>query len=77
MTPARLCWLIENYRPAGGLQWIGIGATAKLVKGVPRRTEPDKSGEWGWYDLDKLPAPLYQPTAGTIEAYRTGEIWHE
>ena len=68
---------VINWRNPGGDQWIGLGSVAWLAAGEPRRTEPHKMGEWGWYDLENLPKPLYVPTAWTIEAYLTGKVWFD
>jgi hypothetical protein len=34
--------------------------------------EPDRSEEWGWYELDKLPQPLFATIPSYIEAFKTG-----
>lgn len=73
-----LRWLCTlNFRSASGQHWVGLGAVAQWAGGDPRWMEPDKMGEWSWYDMDRLPEPLYPPTAWTLEAYRTGRAWFD
>lgn len=49
-----------------------IGVAAEWKSGKPNVLEPDKSESWGWYDLNKLPRPLFGPILPSIEAFRTG-----
>jgi hypothetical protein len=39
--------------------------------------EPDKLESWGWYDIDKLPSPLYAAVLTDIEAYKTGRMYFD
>ncbi len=58
---------IKNYPPR---HYIGFGFTAEILSGEPKVMEPDKLVNWEWYDLDKLPSPLFGPTKIMIEAYK-------
>jgi 8-oxo-dGTP diphosphatase len=63
-----------NYRTQHSGHWVGLGYTARLVAGEPAMTEPAKQGPWQWWPLDRLPEPLYGPTACYIESYFTGQL---
>jgi len=66
----------------GTRHYITFYLIAPLPDGqVPIRTEPDKHGEWGWYDPFDLPKHAWAPTkrlmelcgeriAGAIRVYR-------
>ncbi len=68
---------VINWRRPGRDQWLGFGGFARLVEGEPKQMEPYKMGAWGWYELDALPRPLYEPSAWNIEAYQTGKVWFD
>ncbi|MBI4092482.1 MAG: NUDIX domain-containing protein [Candidatus Kerfeldbacteria bacterium] len=56
-----------------GKHYAHIGLIADWQSGEPRVLEPDKSEQWGWYLLDKLPTPLFEACKISIESYRTGK----
>jgi len=60
-----------------GKQYIDISFTAEIVSGEPKICEPDRVESLGWYDLDDLPAPLFEPVAIVLEAMRTGTRYFE
>jgi len=60
---------LKQYAPK---HYVDIGMIADWKSGEPRVLEPDRAEFWAWYDLDKLPEPLFNTTASNIEAYRTG-----
>jgi len=39
--------------------------------------EQDRIESIGWYDLDKLPEPLFEPLKRAIESYKTGKVFYE
>ena len=45
---------------------VGVGMKADWKSGDPQVLEPDKMVEWGWFDPDNLPSPLF----GTIGYYK-------
>lgn len=58
-------------------QVIDISFTAKIISGEPRICEPDKVEEIGWFPLDALPEPLFEPVWTVLEAERTGQRYFE
>ncbi len=61
-----LCFLnVADYAPK---HYVHIGVTAEWARGEVRVMEPDKVESWDWYDLNKLPSPLFKPTAMMIKA---------
>lgn len=66
---------ITEYAPK---HYIDIGLIAEWESGEPQILEPDKRENWGWYDLDSLPDPLFAPSARYIEAYKSGQsFWDQ
>lgn len=60
-----------------GKHYIDITFTAEIAKGEPRIQEKDKFSSVGWYDLNDLPSPLFEPLRLAFEALQTGERYHE
>ncbi|HTY39606.1 MAG TPA: NUDIX domain-containing protein [Candidatus Paceibacterota bacterium] len=50
--------------------YVHIGLLADWTSGEPKVMEPDKTESWSWYDLDKLPSPLFYSCEMAIDAYK-------
>ncbi len=50
-----------------------IGLLADWDSGEPRVLEPEKSESWGWYDLENLPEPLFEPCSLAIRCHKTNK----
>lgn len=59
---------VDKYAPK---HYVHIGLIAKWKSGEPKVLEPDKSKSWGWYDLGKCPAPMFEMCRLSIESYKT------
>lgn len=60
---------LKEYAPK---HYVDIGMIAEWKSGEPKVLEPDRIESWAWYDMDKLPQPLFFTTPSYLEAYRTG-----
>ena len=56
-----------------GKHYIDIGMIADWKSGEPQVLEPEVRENWGWYDFENLPSPLFGNEAAYIEAYKTGK----
>ncbi len=65
---------ITSHKPK---HYVHIGVVADWASGEPKVMEPDKREDWGWYDLDNLPTPLFDFCIFEIEAYKTGEKYFD
>jgi 8-oxo-dGTP diphosphatase len=65
---------LKAYSPK---HYVDIGLIADWDSGEPQLLEPDKMESWSWYDIDKLPRPLFGPELSTIEAYKTGRNYFD
>ena len=52
--------------------FVGLGFIADWKSGEPRPEAGDKMTDWTWFELDKLPEPIYKPSKCVIEAYQQG-----
>ena len=55
--------------------FVSIGFFSEYFSGEPRVMEPDEITEWGWFDLDDLPSPLFFPTEGFLENYKLNKVY--
>jgi 8-oxo-dGTP diphosphatase len=61
---------LKKYPPN---HYVDIAIVADWKSGKPKNLEPHKCEGWAWYDIYKLPSPLFDACHSTVEAYRTGK----
>lgn len=52
---------LHSTRLPGKPRVLSVGVLAEDYEGEPQRREPNQNTEWQWFDLDKLPKPLFEP----------------
>ncbi len=60
-----------------GKHYMDLEFLAKIKKGEPKIMEPDRIENIGWYSLDQLPEPLFEPLKVALDAYKTGKAFYE
>lgn len=60
---------LKTYAPK---HYVDIGLVVDWKSGEPKIMEKDRVESWDWYDMDKLPTPLFSTIPSYIEAYKTG-----
>jgi 8-oxo-dGTP diphosphatase len=65
---------VQKYAPQ---HYVHIGLIAEWKAGVPTVLEPESSEAWEWYDLIRLPQPLFEMCKLAIDSYRTGENYFD
>lgn len=55
--------------------YVNVGFLAHAINGKPTINEPKKWERWEWFDLNKLPEPLFEGPALMIERYKLGKIY--
>jgi 8-oxo-dGTP diphosphatase len=65
---------LDMYAPK---HYIGIGFTADWKSGEPQVLEPEKCVDWNWYEIDKLPQPIFKATELMVDAYLKGYNFHD
>ncbi|MEN9524029.1 MAG: hypothetical protein RL536_98 [Candidatus Parcubacteria bacterium] len=61
---------LKQYAPK---HHVDIGLVADWESGEPQIMEPEKIEGWDWYDMEKLPQPLFSTIPSYIEAFKTGK----
>lgn len=59
-----------------GMHYVDIEFLVTVRPGEPCVLEPHKVVGWDCYDVDKLPAPLFEPAAKAIRSYRDGRFYN-
>jgi len=49
--------------------FVTVGFLAKKWKGEVKVCEPDKITEWKWWNIKKLPKPMYKPSGKMTKTY--------
>lgn len=55
--------------------YVHVGLIAEWASGDPKVLEPEKSEEWGWFDFDNLPSPIFAMCIKAIESYHTKQTY--
>lgn len=65
---------VKRYAPK---HYVHIGLVAEWASGEPQIMEPDKSGPWGWYEIDNLPfSENFEFSKLSVNAYTTGRTYY-
>jgi len=65
---------LVKYAPS---HYVHIGLVADWKSGEPKVMEPDKCKGWDWYDIDKIPQPLFESCKFSIESFKTGKNYFD
>lgn len=68
---------VANVDAYNGYQTILTSFVADWQSGEPTDYPHENIGEWQWYDMDKLPEPLFVPTQITIDSYKMGKNYYD
>lgn len=55
--------------------FVTIGWLCESFRNEPRILEPEEIVEWRWFDLDKLPIPLYPASYQILQNYQAGKLY--
>lgn len=66
-----------NNERVEGKHYVNVGFLAEHVSGEPTNPEPEKSRNWDWYDPNNLPEPMFPPSKGIIDAWKSGKSFNE
>jgi 8-oxo-dGTP diphosphatase len=55
--------------------FVTIGFLCTEFKGQPKVMEPDEITRWEWFDINKLPRPIFFPSEKVVKNYLDGEIY--
>ena len=55
--------------------FVTVGVLCEVWEGEPKVMEPDQITEWGWFDLNNPPFPIYVPSAKILMNLRGGKFY--
>lgn len=55
--------------------FVTLGLLATDFEGEPKVMEPDEIVEWRWFDIDRLPTPMFFPSTKVIENYLAKQFY--
>lgn len=73
-NPRFLC--VSNFK-IDGKHYVDIGFASDWKSGEPYVYEPEKCENWGWYDINNLPKPLFEMDINYIHALKTGQAYYD
>ncbi len=68
---------LTNLRKYTGKHYVEIIFQAEWRSGEPSPEQEGEFANFDWYDLDKLPSPLFAGVANGFEALKTGQRYYE
>lgn len=68
---------LANVKKYADKHYAHVGLIADWKEGEPEVLEPERSESWDWYELDKLPSPLFEMTKLAIDSYRTDRNYYD
>jgi 8-oxo-dGTP diphosphatase len=75
IRPRSLRVIAVNNNKVETAQFITIGLMSDDFEGEAKVMEPEEITEWKWFELDKLPSPMYFPSAKILKNYRGSEFY--
>ncbi|MBI4276596.1 NUDIX domain-containing protein [Candidatus Uhrbacteria bacterium] len=60
-----------------GTQYLDVSFTAEIASGEPRICDAERIKSIGWYPLDQLPEPLFEPVRVVLDAIKSGKVYFE
>ena len=68
---------LANMKEYSPKHYTHINLMAYWKSGEPKVLEPEKCENWDWYNLNKLPSPLFRACEWAIESYKTGKNYFD
>lgn len=69
--------LLANLTKYTPKHYVHIGLLADWQSGEAQVLEPEKSESWDWFELDRLPQPLFETCMTAIGSYKTGRNYYD
>lgn len=65
---------VTKYAPK---HYVHVGLAGDWKSGKPEVLEPEKCEGWGWYELEKLPEPLFEMCRLALDSHRIGKNYYD
>lgn len=64
---------VVNFTEMQPKHYVDISFMADWVSGEPINNSPKETTDWQWFDLEKLPRPLFPPVEKYLAAMKNGQ----
>jgi 8-oxo-dGTP diphosphatase len=64
---------VVNFTEMMPKHYVDVSFSAEWVSGTPINNSPQETTDWQWFELDKLPTPLFPPIEKYLIALKTGQ----
>lgn len=64
---------VMNFTQLKPKHYVDISFVAEWVAGKPTNSAPEETTDWQWFELDKLPSPLFPPVETYLKALNSGQ----
>ena len=64
---------VVNFTGMQPKHYVDISFVANWVSGEPTNNSPKETTDWQWFELEKLPKPLFPPVEKYLVALKTGQ----
>ena len=68
---------LANVKKYANKHYVHIGLTADWASGEAQLLEPEKCEGWDWYEIEKLPQPLFYMCQLSVEAGKTSRNYFD
>jgi len=68
---------VMNFTQLKPKHYVDISFLATWVSGDPINSTPKATKNWRWFELDKLPSPLFPPVEKYLEALTSNQIFFD
>jgi 8-oxo-dGTP diphosphatase len=68
---------VMNFTQMPPSHFVDVSFVAEWVSGEPTNNAPDETGDWQWFDIEKMPSPLFPPLEKYLIALKTGQIFFD
>lgn len=68
---------VSNIRKYENKHYLDVEFLADIESGTPCIMETNKASSVGWFPVNDLPEPLFEPLKLALESVKTGKVYHE
>jgi 8-oxo-dGTP diphosphatase len=68
---------LANIKKYTGKHYVHISLIADWASGKPQVLEPEKSEDWGWYEINHLPYPIFESCRLSVESLKNDSVYFD
>jgi 8-oxo-dGTP diphosphatase len=68
---------VMNFTQMPPKHFVDVSFVADWVSGEPTNSAPEETGDWQWFNIEKIPKPLFPPLEKYLIALKTGQTFFD